>query len=280
MVFKGGTSLSKVFGLIERFSEDIDLILDWRLLGYGTAEGNDPYQPIQSKTKQSRYNQEMNAKAAEYIRGTLLDQLNQLFAPVAGLPPASTNRSAYGECAISGGVSCLLHPPRSSAGDWTACLLGSFQCTNDSALRGRHRFRKPLPNRIARSLRSMRNALSGKRRRSCIRKLIGRERFQPDTRATTTTCTSWQTARSRTAALGPRPAQTRRRVQRAVLLFFLGSLRLGPARLIPVGPPASQRPALERDYRAMRDMFYREPPEFDNVLRSLNLLEKEINALA
>ena len=28
VMFKGGTSLSKVFGLIERFSEDIDLILD------------------------------------------------------------------------------------------------------------------------------------------------------------------------------------------------------------------------------------------------------------
>ncbi len=38
MVFKGGTSLSKAFGLIERFSEDIDLILDWRLLGYGIDE--------------------------------------------------------------------------------------------------------------------------------------------------------------------------------------------------------------------------------------------------
>ena len=38
MVFKGGTSLSKAFGLIERFSEDIDLILDWRLLGYGEDE--------------------------------------------------------------------------------------------------------------------------------------------------------------------------------------------------------------------------------------------------
>jgi hypothetical protein len=34
MVFKGGTRLSKVFGLIDRFSEDIDLVLDWRLLGY------------------------------------------------------------------------------------------------------------------------------------------------------------------------------------------------------------------------------------------------------
>jgi predicted nucleotidyltransferase component of viral defense system len=30
LMFKGGTSLSKVYGLIERFSEDIDLILDWQ----------------------------------------------------------------------------------------------------------------------------------------------------------------------------------------------------------------------------------------------------------
>jgi len=29
IMFKGGTALSKVFGLIERFSEDVDLILDW-----------------------------------------------------------------------------------------------------------------------------------------------------------------------------------------------------------------------------------------------------------
>lgn len=28
LVFKGGTSLSKVWGLIERFSEDIDLAID------------------------------------------------------------------------------------------------------------------------------------------------------------------------------------------------------------------------------------------------------------
>ena len=38
MVFKGGTSLSKAFGVIERFSEDVDLILDWRVLGYGADE--------------------------------------------------------------------------------------------------------------------------------------------------------------------------------------------------------------------------------------------------
>ena len=36
LAFKGGTSLSKAFGAIERFSEDIDLILDWWLLGYSS----------------------------------------------------------------------------------------------------------------------------------------------------------------------------------------------------------------------------------------------------
>ena len=38
ITFKGGTSLSKAFNLISRFSEDIDLILDWRLLGYGKVQ--------------------------------------------------------------------------------------------------------------------------------------------------------------------------------------------------------------------------------------------------
>jgi len=45
MVFKGGTSLSKVFGLIDRFSEDIDLVLDWRLLGYDQEEPTIPTKP-------------------------------------------------------------------------------------------------------------------------------------------------------------------------------------------------------------------------------------------
>lgn len=48
---QGGTSLSKAFGLIERFSEDIDLILDWRLLGYGE---NEPWEP-RSNSAQERF---------------------------------------------------------------------------------------------------------------------------------------------------------------------------------------------------------------------------------
>jgi hypothetical protein len=59
LTFKGGTSLSKCFGLIKRFSEDIDLILDWRLLGYGIDE---PWAD-RSKTKQDAFNKEANARA-------------------------------------------------------------------------------------------------------------------------------------------------------------------------------------------------------------------------
>jgi len=50
LVFKGGTSLSKVFGLIARFSEDIDLVLNWELLGYG-VEGMNPWVSQPSKTR-------------------------------------------------------------------------------------------------------------------------------------------------------------------------------------------------------------------------------------
>lgn len=68
IAFKGGTSLSKAYGLIERFSEDIDLILDWRVIGYGL---NEPWQE-RSNTKQDAFNKEANARAEVFLRNTFL----------------------------------------------------------------------------------------------------------------------------------------------------------------------------------------------------------------
>ena len=76
LVFKGGTSLSKIYGLIERFSEDVDLVLDWSLLGYG--EDEDPYQEHTSRTQQDQYNREFNTRAATYIAETLCPQLEEI----------------------------------------------------------------------------------------------------------------------------------------------------------------------------------------------------------
>ncbi|MFR1263927.1 MAG: nucleotidyl transferase AbiEii/AbiGii toxin family protein [Christensenellales bacterium] len=63
ITFKGGTSLSKAFNLISRFSEDIDLILDWRVLGYGKDE---PWEK-RSNTKQDTFNKEANARAEVFL---------------------------------------------------------------------------------------------------------------------------------------------------------------------------------------------------------------------
>ena len=68
LAFKGGTSLSKAYGLIERFSEDIDLILDWRILGYGIDE---PWEE-RSNTKQDIFDKEANMRAEEFLRDTFL----------------------------------------------------------------------------------------------------------------------------------------------------------------------------------------------------------------
>jgi hypothetical protein len=66
ILFKGGTSLSKVFHLIERFSEDIDLVLDWRLL---TKE--DPKKE-RSKKQQNVFNENLRKSAEEYVQGKVM----------------------------------------------------------------------------------------------------------------------------------------------------------------------------------------------------------------
>jgi hypothetical protein len=77
-MFKGGTSLSKVYNLIERFSEDIDLVLDWRVLG-----GDDPLAE-RSKTKQAQLNAAINAQAQKYIGGELLRLVEAALDGVCG----------------------------------------------------------------------------------------------------------------------------------------------------------------------------------------------------
>jgi predicted nucleotidyltransferase component of viral defense system len=94
MVFKGGTTLSKVFGLIDRFSEDIDLVLDWRLLGYG-AGSEDPYREFDSNTKRDRFNKTVNQKAAQYIAGTLIHELSRLMAQCPQVGAAMDASDAY-----------------------------------------------------------------------------------------------------------------------------------------------------------------------------------------
>lgn len=94
LVFKGGTSLSKVYLLIERFSEDIDLALDWKLLGF--AQGfDDPTQGLSSKTQRDRFNKKANQLAKEFIRATLCPQLDLLLRQTGIELSASVDQADY-----------------------------------------------------------------------------------------------------------------------------------------------------------------------------------------
>lgn len=73
-VFKGGTSLSKGYDIIQRFSEDVDLVLDWRKLGY---EDNTPWE-VRSNRQQDLFNKEANERAAEWISNLLKPDLEKL----------------------------------------------------------------------------------------------------------------------------------------------------------------------------------------------------------
>lgn len=82
ITFKGGPSLSKAFHLISRFSEDIDLILDWRVLGYGKDE---PWEK-RSNTKQDAFNKEANARAEVFLAETLCPTTLKLIPPEYRFP--------------------------------------------------------------------------------------------------------------------------------------------------------------------------------------------------
>lgn len=76
VIFKGGTSLSKVFGLIRRFSEDIDLILDWN-----EVVKEDP-NVERSKTKQDKFNKSVNELSRRYIADVFLSEVQRILGDV------------------------------------------------------------------------------------------------------------------------------------------------------------------------------------------------------
>ncbi len=68
LTFKGGTSLSKAWKLIQRFSEDIDLVIDKEALGFG-GEADPERAP--SKTKLSGRLDALKGASRNWVQGTL-----------------------------------------------------------------------------------------------------------------------------------------------------------------------------------------------------------------
>ena len=278
MVFKGGTSLSKVFGLIDRFSEDIDLVLDWRLLGYDQSGANDPYQATTSKTQQSRQNQEMNARAVAYIRDTLLAQLNLLFAPISGIfaridedDPHTVNvfyPAAFEAGYIRPAVRLEIGPLAS----WVPSSSHSIKAYAAQA------FPKAFSNPAFEVI-----AIDAERTFWEKATILHQEAHRPGSIPARYSRHYYDLYKLSESPIR-RAALSDLALLKSVVAFkerFYYSSWARYDLAVPgsfrLSPPDSQLPALERDYRAMREMFYREPPSFGAILAGLTSLEHEIN---
>lgn len=87
MAFKGGTSLSKVYNAIDRFSEDVDVTIDYRHLD----DSADPFAGSTSRKQQDSLSDRLRQRVAEHIAEVVTPHLRARLAAEFGLGPESTS---------------------------------------------------------------------------------------------------------------------------------------------------------------------------------------------
>ncbi len=75
MAFKGGTSLSKAYRVIDRFSEDVDITIDYQAFNCG-----DPFVEGISKTKLKNISLELRSMVTQHIKDTLLPYYEKIIS--------------------------------------------------------------------------------------------------------------------------------------------------------------------------------------------------------
>jgi hypothetical protein len=83
VIFKGGTTLSKVYGLIERFSEDIDLAVDREDLGF--TGDRDPANVVE-KNRRKKLVKKLVKDGAAFVQEDFRPKLEAEIADVLGTP--------------------------------------------------------------------------------------------------------------------------------------------------------------------------------------------------
>lgn len=276
--FKGGTSLSKVYNLIERFSEDIDLILDWRVLGYKKDE---PWE-TRSNTKQQKFIEDSRNRLFNYLSGEFLPVFKTDMETILGRQlnifisenDAGTVNFEYPSFFNNDAILRVIRLEIGALAAWT-----------------------PTQNAIVKSYAA---------------DYYPQVFAQPETEILTTTAarTFWEKATIlHQEALRPENSYIPARYSRhyydlycmaqtavkddAVSLPQLleqvaefkqkfyprGWARYDMARIgtLKLYPAAHSIPEIRKDYAKMRNMIYGEYPDFDTILESIKALEEEIN---
>jgi hypothetical protein len=281
LVFKGGTSLSKVFGVIERFSEDIDLSLSPAFLKLPEAGT--------SRNQANKWMTKAEAACGAAVRKQIGPAMEGAVEGVLGqserawfefLTDPNTNSPVL-----------LFHYPSSQSAGFeylNRAVKLEFGSLTDQQPAGRHSVRPWLADvlpvafpdwqcevvalEVERSFWEKATILHTEYHRPADKPMPDRfSRHYADTAAL---------ARHPTTSRAIDLHDLRDRVVAWKGQFFGSSwasyhlAKPGTFRLVP---PAARLPALRHDYQAMRDMYLSEPPPFDDLLATLADLERRIN---
>jgi hypothetical protein len=281
LVFKGGTSLSKVFRAIDRFSEDIDLSLSPAFLGLP--------EPGMSRNQANKWMAQAESAcgviAESLIRPTLESSVTEALGRREGcwfefLTDANTRSPVL-----------LFHYPSSQPAGFDYLKRSvklEFGSLTDQQPIGRHPIRPWIADVLPDAFLDWQcDVVALELERTFWEKatILHAEYHRPTDKPTPD---RFSRHYADTAALAKHPIandavrqhELRARVVEWKTRFFGSSwanyddAKPGTFRLVP---PDSRQPALRRDYLAMRDMYLTEPATFDDILAILADLENGIN---
>ena len=107
VVFKGGTSLSKVYGVVDRFSEDIDLSLSPAFVGADEAA----FEALASRTQRDAALARMQAQCGERCRDTVAPRLEAVISEQLGARPGGDAWLSYEDDTVARSPVLWFHYP-------------------------------------------------------------------------------------------------------------------------------------------------------------------------
>ena len=285
LVFKGGTSLSKVFRIIERFSEDIDLSVSPSLLGLPEAGT--------TRNQADKWMTLAESACTEAVREQFQPALEAEARGVLGRP----ERGAWFEFAAdptSGSPNLLFHYPTDQPTGFDylrRAVKLEFGSLTDQQPVERHRITPWLVDALPDAIPDWQCdvvALGLDRTFWEKATILHAEHHRPAGKATPD---RFSRHYADVAALARHPVTERAiadldtcaRVVGWKQLFFgsawasYETARPGSFCLLPSD---ERLPALRRDFTAMRVMYLAEPPSFDAALAILADLERRLNESA
>ena len=284
LLFKGGTSLSKIFHAINRFSEDIDLAVDYVALGF-TCD-NDPRREDISRNRRNNILDEMMTACQNYIGGEFLTALKARYEEILGAPKAwSLTISAADPNTVE-----FRYPTASTKNlDYVrpqvVLELGTHaEFVPHDRFTVRSFVAEELPKLVEEGHVAVVALLA--KRTFWEKATILHAQYHRAPRSAIPDRYSRHYYDVATLAEGPIRAEALgdldllAQVVKHKETFYpsawarYSEARPGTFRLVP---PQVRLVALKRDYRNMRVMIFGEPPSFESIMETLAALEQEIN---